>query len=213
MELPRASLNGESRTLAKTRLPRISTEKMYAALLARDSQYNGRFFTGVMTTGIYCLPSCKARKPKQKNVRFFPSVKAAREAGLRPCKKCHPDDFARGADPVLESIEMLVEEMRGEPVAFPDTQALVRRSGFGATRLFELFRQHYHTTPADLLLRARLDTAKRALLANNASLAEIAHDAGFESLSVLHEHFRAFNGLTPAAYRGLKNGRAFEIML
>jgi AraC family transcriptional regulator of adaptative response / DNA-3-methyladenine glycosylase II len=213
MELPRASLNGESRTLAKTRLPRISTEKMYAALLARDSQYNGRFFTGVMTTGIYCLPSCKARKPKQKNVRFFPSVKAAREAGLRPCKKCHPDDFARGADPVLESIEMLVEEMRGEPVAFPDTQALVRRSGYGATRLFELFRQHYHATPADLLLRAGLEKAKQKLLSSDAGISSVAYDAGFEALSAFHENFRKFNGMTPAAYRELPRASEFNIAL
>src|ERR1043165_9977009 len=115
-------------SIARTRPPRLSEAKMYSALLASDPHYNGRFFTGVLTTVIYCLPSCKARKPKQKNVRFFPNAEAAREAGLRPCRKCHPDDFARGADPVLESIEALVEEMRQDPATFPDTQALVRRS-------------------------------------------------------------------------------------
>ena len=132
---------------------------MYARVLASDAAYNGRFLTGVLTTGIYCLPSCKARKPKPENVRFFPTCEAARESGLRACKKCHPDDFARGADPVLETIETLVAEVRAQPEAFVDARAVVRRSGFGATRAFELFRQHYHTTPADLLLRARLDAA------------------------------------------------------
>src|SRR3954470_21801317 len=130
---------------------RMSHAAMYSRLLESDASYNGRFFTGVLTTGIYCLPSCKARKPRQANVRFFPNVEAARAAGLRPCRRCHPDDFARGADPVLESIEMLVEEVQRDPASFPDTQALVRKSGYGATRLFELFRQHYHSTPADLL--------------------------------------------------------------
>src|SRR3569833_1414568 len=86
--------------LSKPRSPRLSADRMYAALLAGDPQYNGRFFTGVLTTGIYCLPSCKARMPKRTNVRFFPTVEAARAAGRRPCRKCHPDDFARGADPV-----------------------------------------------------------------------------------------------------------------
>src|SRR4051794_5359554 len=106
MVLAKTESNGANcTTVAKERFPRLSEAKMYSALLASDAQYNGRFFTGVLTTGIYCLPSCKARKPKQQNVRFFPNVEAAREAGLRPCRKCHPDDFARGADPVLESIE------------------------------------------------------------------------------------------------------------
>jgi AraC family transcriptional regulator of adaptative response / DNA-3-methyladenine glycosylase II len=186
---------------------------MYARVLASDASCNGRFFLGVTTTGIYCLPDCKARKPKPENVRFFPTCEAARAAGLRPCKKCHPDDFARGADPVLESIESLVREVRAQPAAFPDARAIVRRSGFGATRLFEFFRQHYHATPADLLLRARLAAARQALGAGNAPLAGIAADAGFESLSVFHEHFRQRSGLTPAAYRALHTTDAFELQL
>jgi Adenosine deaminase len=211
MELRETTSNGNGSSASKMQLPRLSPEKMYAALLAGDSEYNGRFFTGVLTTGIYCLPSCKARKPKQKNVRFFRNVEEARAAGLRPCRKCHPDDFARGADPVLESIETLVDEMRPNPASFPDTSALVRRLGYGATRLFELFRQHYHTTPADLLLRARLETAKRGLLAGDAGIASVAADAGFDALSAFHENFRKFNGLTPAVYRELPGAREFEI--
>ena len=64
---------------------RMSHPQMYARLLAGDAAYNGRFFTGVLTTGIYCLPSCKARKPKSENVRFFPTCEAARADGLRAC--------------------------------------------------------------------------------------------------------------------------------
>jgi AraC family transcriptional regulator of adaptative response / DNA-3-methyladenine glycosylase II len=186
---------------------------MYARVLAGDASYNGRFFTGVLTTGIYCLPSCKARKPKPENVRFFPTCEAARSAGLRACKKCHPDDFACGADPVLETVEALVAEIRADPAAFPDARAIVRRSGFGATRAFELFRLHYHTTPADLLLRARLDLAKHRLLTTAAPLAEIAFAVGFDALSSFHENFRQLNGLTPAAYRELRTGRTFTIDL
>ncbi|HWA08890.1 MAG TPA: Ada metal-binding domain-containing protein [Opitutaceae bacterium] len=186
---------------------------MYARLLAGDADYNGRFFFGVVTTGIYCLPSCRARKPRPENVRFFPSCEAARAAGLRACRKCHPDDFARGADPVLESVEALVAEIRTDPAAFADARAVVRRSGFGPTRLFELLRQHFHATPADLLLRARLDAAKRALLAGNDSLGDVAAAAGFESLSTFHDSFRRRAGVTPTAYRELRNTQAFEIGL
>ena len=192
---------------------RMTDATMYARVLAGDSAYNGRFFTGVLTTGIYCLPSCKARKPRRENVRFFPTCESARESGLRACKKCYPDDFARGADPVLESIESLVAEIRVSPAAFADARAVVHRSGFGQTRAFELFRQHYHTTPADLLVRARINRAKQRLLATRSGLLAIAGDVGFESLSVFHDQFRQRNGLTPAAYRDLSEARTFTITL
>ncbi|MEO6568653.1 MAG: helix-turn-helix domain-containing protein, partial [Opitutaceae bacterium] len=155
----------------------------------------------------------KARKPKPENVRFFPSCEAARSSGLRPCRKCHPDDFARGADPVLESVEQLAGEIRRNPAAFPEVSTVVRRSGFGATRLFELFRQHYHTTPADFLLRARLDEAKSGLLSHDRPIARLSAEAGFESISVFHEHFRQLNGIAPAVYRQLRSSRRFTISL
>jgi AraC family transcriptional regulator of adaptative response / DNA-3-methyladenine glycosylase II len=202
---------------------------MYARILASDAACNGRFFTGVLTTGIYCLPSCRARKPKPENVRFFPTVERARAAGLRPCRKCHPDDFARGADPVCEQIETLAAEVCARPADFPDVTALVRRSGYGATRLFELLRLHYHSTPADFLLRARLDAAKRLLSGEDrtlcptsnvtdrprpsGSVADIAFAVGFDALSAFHENFKRLNGLTPATYRELRTATTFTLAL
>jgi len=192
---------------------RMTRAHMYSRFLASDPAWNGRFFTGVLTTGIYCLPSCKARKPRPENVRFFPSCDAARAAGLRPCLKCHPDDFAKGADPVLESIEDLVAEVRADPGRFADARSVVRRSGFGTTRCFELFRQHFHSTPADLLLRAKIDLARRLLVAGDSALADVALAAGFESLSVFHEHFRSLNGMTPTEFRGLRSEGGFRVDL
>ncbi len=192
---------------------RLSHAHMYSRILASDPTWNGRFFTGVLTTGIYCLPSCKARKPKPENVRFFPSCDAAREAGLRPCLKCHPDDFAQGADPVLESIETLVGEIRARPAAFRDARAIVARSGFGSTRCFELFRQHFHATPADLHLKAKVETSRALLAGGGLPLAEVAAEAGFESMSAFHEHFRALNGMTPSAYRALRSPGPFDVGL
>ena len=177
---------------------------MYARMLASDADFDGRFFTGVLTTGIYCLPSCRARKPKPGNVRFFPTAEAARAHGLRPCRKCHPDDFARGADPVLESIETLVGEIRENPAAFADARAIVQRSGFGTTRCFELFRRHYHATPAEVLLRARIAAARHALVASDTGVGEIGFAAGFETLSAFHDNFRRLTGMTPAGYRTLR---------
>lgn len=192
---------------------RMSHATMYARVLESDASCDGRFFTGVLTTGIYCLPSCRARKPKPGNVKFFPSCEAARAAGLRPCRKCHPDDFARGADPVQEDMERLVEEIRAAPTAFPDTPAVVRRSGFGPTRLFELFRRHYQSSPADLLVQARIEAARRRLLSSTDGLLMIATEVGFESQSVFHDHFKRLNGLTPASYRALPASNSFTIAL
>ena len=191
----------------------MSHTEMYSRVLASDPAWNGRFFMGVLTTGIYCLPSCGARKPKSENVRFFPSCDAARAAGLRPCKKCYPDDFARGADPVLESIEALVAEVRGGPGRFRDAGAVVRRSGFGATRCFELLRLHYHATPADLLVRARVDASKRLLATGSLPLADVADESGFAALSSFHEHFKALTGMTPSDYRALSSEGSFRVDL
>lgn len=192
---------------------RMTDRHMYDRVLASDASYNGRFFLGVLTTGIYCLPGCTARKPKRENVRFFPNCEAARAAGLRPCKKCHPDDFAAGADLLLESIEALITEIRRAPADFHDTRSIVRRSGFGASRVFELFRLHYHQTPAEVLRRARLAHSRRALLDGDTPLVAIANAAGFESLSVFHDHFRRQTGLTPGDYRRLHGAASFAIHL
>jgi AraC family transcriptional regulator of adaptative response / DNA-3-methyladenine glycosylase II len=194
---------------------RLKEDQMYDRVLAGDAGSNGHFFFGVTTTGIYCLPSCGARKPLRKNIRFFATPDAARASGLRPCRKCRPDDFARGADPVRETVEALVAEMRANPAAFADVRAVARRSGFGPTRLFELFRLHYHATPADVLLRARLEAAKARLRDSRAGIAQIAADVGFESLSAFHEQFRRHAGLTPAGYRDLGGSGAaqFELAL
>jgi AraC family transcriptional regulator of adaptative response / DNA-3-methyladenine glycosylase II len=186
---------------------------MYDRFQAADPTYDGRFFTGVATTGIYCLASCHARKAKRENVRFFPSTEAAREAGFRACQVCHPDDFAQGADPVLETIETVVAEVLADPGGFINVRAVVKRSGFGPTRVFELFRQHYHSTPAEVLLQARLDRVKTELVATDYPLAQVAGNAGFASLSVLHAHFRDKFGLTPAAYRALRSATSFTLTL
>ena len=81
---------------AETMTPEAMTDDdRWASVLRRDRALDGRFVTGVLTTGIYCRPSCAARHPARGNVRFFADGAAAREAGLRPCKRCLPDDVAR----------------------------------------------------------------------------------------------------------------------
>lgn len=197
--------------MANTHIVELTREEMLAAMMASDSTFNGRFITGVLSTGIYCLPSCRARKPKPENVRFFASGAEAAAFGLRPCKKCRPEEFERGENLEQAMLAALIQSMRRDPSAFGSVSDLANRLGVGSTKLFEMCRTYYHSSPGELLMSARVEGAKRKLLEETAGVAEIAYDVGFESLSVFNENFKRRTGLTPRAYRRLPQERSFEI--
>jgi AraC family transcriptional regulator, regulatory protein of adaptative response / DNA-3-methyladenine glycosylase II len=179
----------------------LDDAQKYERILASDPAYDGRFYVGVLTTGIYCRPSCRVRKPLRKNVRFFTTVEDARAAGLRACRRCHPDDFARGEDVDREEVLALVAEVSADPARFDGVDALVQRSGYGATRLFEMFRRVLGVTPAGVLNTARIEYAKRLLREGNDSVLCVALAAGFQSASAFHRRFRLATGMTPLEYR------------
>lgn len=180
---------------------------------ARDRRNDGRFVVGVVTTGIYCLPSCPARRPRPENVRFYADPAAARAAGLRACKRCRPDDFYARRDPDRELALELAAKVRARPGDFPDVASLVRAGGVGATKLTELFRRHYHASPAAFLVEARVQHAARALDAGETRILQAGLAAGFESSSAFHENFRRRLGLTPGAYRDLGGSAEFTVRL
>ena len=95
--------------------PGITDDEAWAAVLDRDRSFDGRFVTGVLSTGIYCRPSCAARHPRRANVRFFAAPAAARAAGLRACLRCAPDDISREERAVLAAIEAI--RAAGQPLA------------------------------------------------------------------------------------------------
>ena len=174
---------------------------------------NGRFLIGVVSTGIYCLPSCRARKPKDENVRFLLGEAEAQAAGLRACKRCRPDHFYRNFDPDAEGLFALVERLRADPSAFGHTRDLCAAMGVGSTKLAQLFRQHYHQTPAIFLQQARLVAAARALLRSKASVVEVGLAVGFDSASGFHESFLRRFGLAPGAYRKLRGASGMRLSL
>lgn len=185
----------------------------YQHILARDRQYDGQFITGVLTTGIYCLPSCPARKPKPENVRFFVRESQAIKAGLRPCLRCRPDLFYRGASSDETIYAGLHQCLQTHIAQIADIPTLAKRLGISRSKLNDLCREHGHTTPATLLRRYRLDAAAEALLADTHPVLDIAYGLGFASESGFHRQFLDHFALTPSAYRALPTSSTFRLRL
>jgi len=165
-------------------------------------------------TRVYCLPSCRpARKPKLENVVFYATIEEARAAGYRACKLCHPDDFYAGHYAEEALIEGLVVAVALDPGAWHGVEQLAAHAGRSASKLHTLVRTYYHITPGDLLARARVDAARRALLDGQRQVADIAFAVGFASLSSFNENFRKYSALSPLEYRRLRDRCAFVLRL
>ena len=179
---------------------------------ARDRAFDGRFIAGVLTTGIYCRPSCPARRPRPENVRFFASPADARAAGLRPCRRCRPEEWW-SADPEAELAAALLDRLRRNPAAFPGTAALAAAAGVGTSRLNALLRRQLHRTPGELLRRERAAAAARRLLEGGETVLDVGFAVGFESASTFHAAFRERIRMRPGDYRRLGRGGSFTLLL
>jgi AraC family transcriptional regulator, regulatory protein of adaptative response / DNA-3-methyladenine glycosylase II len=180
---------------------------------ARAGKFDGKFLIGVLTTGIYCLPSCTARQPKPENVRILRTEDEAKALGLRACKRCRPDLFYRGEDEDISLFEGLAARVRAAPCDFPDAPALAKTTGVSLTKLGDLFREHAHLAPAAWLRRERVRAASRHLLETSDRVVEVGYAAGFESESVFHRQFLALTRMTPGAYRAMSGASVFLLQL
>lgn len=187
-------------------------DALYVRFLRRDPADDGQFLAGVLSTGIYCLPSCPARRPKRENVQFFRTPDEARGNGLRPCFRCRPDSLYRG-EAFHESIfEQTAARVSANPDGFHGIAELARAAGLSRTGLQDLFRDHAHETPAAFLRRVRVEFALR-LVESGEKVTDAAAAAGFGSASTFHEQFSARTGMTPAAYAALGRARMFALRL
>lgn len=201
-------MNTHAMTEAPATYGEANHQRLYEIIGRRDPSYNGKFFVGVLTTGIYCLPCCAARTPKPQNIRFFSSYADAEAAGLRPCKRCKPDRLLLYEEErqVVEAIERL----RKNPDEVRRAEDLADLLGCGLTKLNALCHTYYHATPAHLIADARMSWARRQLQAGT-EVGEVGLSCGFESLSGFYEQFRRFNGMAPGDYRDLRDGESFRI--
>jgi len=182
----------------------------YRAISLRDARFDGRFFTGVKTTGIYCRPICPARTPRAENVIFYPTAAAAQEAGFRPCLRCRPDTAPdlgawRGTSNTVSRALGLIELGALDEGS---VDALAGRLGLGERQLRRLFMQHLGASPIAVGQTRRVLLAKQLIHETRLPMAEIAFAAGFSSIRRFNETFRQLFGSAPGA---LRRGSAPEI--
>ncbi|HVH75480.1 MAG TPA: Ada metal-binding domain-containing protein [Stellaceae bacterium] len=176
------------------------------ARLARNAAYDGRFYTGVHTTGIYCRPVCPVRPARSANVSFFPSAAAAEAAGFRPCLRCRPETapFSSawiGSRATVERALRLIAEEGALDQEGATVERLAQRLGMGSRQLTRLFARHLRASPSRVARTARVQRAKRLLDQTSLPMTEIAMQAGFRSLRRFNSVFVEVYGRPPTEIR------------
>lgn len=177
----------------------LTDDEKWSAAMTCDKRFDGLFFYGVTTTGVFCRPSCTARSPLRKNVRFFRDVSEALHAGFRPCRKCRPDlqEYDPGRDLVEEAKEGLARRVGSSEYSV----AQETLPAVSSNSLRRLFRKYEGCTPSRYEAGLRIEKAKKLLTETDMSILNIALQCGFESLSSFYRRFREHTGKAPGQYR------------
>lgn len=165
----------------------LTNSEKWNAVVTCDSTYDGLFFYGVKTTGIFCRPSCKLKSPRQSNVIFFDKSEDAITYGLRPCKRCKPDLFE--FRPMLDLIEKAKHIIDN---CFDDRYKLatvMKELGISQNHFIQLFRQQFNLTPVEYINKLRVEKAMEMLSNTDINILNIAMLCGFGSLSTFYEFF------------------------
>src|SRR3954470_1012273 len=176
----------------------------WSAVRARDKAMDGRFVTGVLTTGIYCRPSCAARHPKRENVRFFATGAEARAAGLRPCLRCKPDEVGRDAAALDKALAMLAAAE--EAPSLDENAAAV---GYSPHHFHRLFKRATGVTPAAYYRSLRARRTETAL-GENERITDAIYDAGYSGPARFYADARNRLGMTPSAWRDGGRGETIK---
>jgi len=176
----------------------LDVDECEQARISRDPAYDGRFFTGVRTTRIYCRPVCPVRPARASNVRFYPSAAAAEAAGFRPCLRGRPETapFCAAWNGSLTTAQRALRLIEDGALDTEDASVhvLADRLGVGARHLARLFARHIGASPSQVAQTMRVQRAKRLLDSTDLPMADVALRAGFGSL-------RRFNAVFAEVYR------------
>ena len=179
----------------------LDNEKCWKAVVAKDKAEDGRFVFGVVTTGVYCRPSCPARAPLRRNVRFYETRAEAEKDGLRACLRCRPADVT-SAESNRVRIRRLCEHIRlncqnGEPLRLEE---LGRQVGLSSFHLQRMFKAVVGVSPKEYVEACRMEALKEQLRARD-SVTSAIYEAGFNSPSRVYERIDTRLGMTPGEYR------------
>jgi AraC family transcriptional regulator of adaptative response / DNA-3-methyladenine glycosylase II len=187
----------------------LDFERCYRAVDSRDQRFDGWFYTGVTSTGIYCRPSCPAMTPKRQNVRFFPSAAAAQGAGLRACRRCRPDaapgspQWDVRADVVGRAMRLIADGV----VDRDGIPGLAARLGYTERHLHRMLRAEMGAGPLALARAQRAQTARILIETTGLGMAEIAFAAGFGSVRQFNDTVREVYGTAPSELRAARGQR------
>ena len=185
----------------------------YRALAARDARFDGSFFTGVTSTGIYCRPVCKVKTPKQSNCRFFDHAAQAESAGFRPCLRCRSElapqtsrwSTQDASAMLAHQAARMLDEPEGWGDAAPSVEKLSQRMGVSDRHVRRIFEAQFGVSPLQYLQTRRLLTAKQLLADTNLPITQVALCSGYSSLRRFNAAFVAHYKLNPTQLRRAGN--------
>ncbi len=196
----------------------------YLALKARDARFDGRFFTGVTSTGIYCRPVCSVRTPRRENCRFFNHAAKAESAGFRPCLRCRPElapqslvwSIQDASSILVHQAARLLDEPEAWDETEPSVQGLADRVGVSDRHLRRIFEARLGVSPMQYLQTRRLLTAKQLLADTALPITQVALSSGYASLRRFNAAFVAHYKLNPTQLRragATSSGRGTSVRL
>ena len=186
-----------------------SADACYAAMKARDARFDGSFFTGVTSTGIYCRPVCSVKAPKRENCRFFGHAAQAESAGFRPCLRCRPElaphsvvwSIQDASYILAHQAARLLDEPEGWLDSSPSAGKLALKLGISDRHLRRIFETQFGVSPLQYLQTRRLHTAKQLLADTHLPITQIALMSGFASVRRFNAAFLAHYKLNPTQLR------------
>lgn len=190
----------------------INPDAAYRAVQSRDARFDGMFYTGVRTTGIYCRPSCSARTPHRRNVGFYPSAAAAQRAGFRACKMCRPDatpgsaDWNARADLAGRAVRLIADGV----IDRDGVGGLARQLGYSERQVSRALVAEMGAPPLALARAQRAQTARILLENTGIAASDVAFAAGFASIRQFNDTIREVFDATPSQLRARPAGRSAE---
>ncbi len=177
----------------------LTAASCYRALAAKDARFDGVFFTGVKTTGIYCRPVCSVKTPRESSCVFFSTAAAAEAAGFRPCLRCRPELAPYALQQNLA--HAVWQRIAAGALNDGDTERLAEEVGLSSRQLRRVLLQHFGVTPIELAQTQRLLFAKKLLQETRLPMSDVAYAAGFGSIRRFNALFLSRYGMAPTAIR------------